>query len=315
MELRQLQYFDRVIAAGGFRSAARELGVTQPTLTAQIRRLELDLGVRLVDRTRRPIRTTPAGEIVAARVRELLASIARFDTDIARIAEQQTGRLRLGTNRALAPMFSSVLAEFSARYPNVEVIQQSVTREGPKLLLRGELDVCVHTLPAARESLPRQLESARLFTFEQVFAVLADHPLAGSGSVSLTELAHERLVLSTGISGEILKQAFAAADIVPQVVFETDDLDIVASLVAQGIGVGFVPEFMLKRAAVELKTFTVPHVSYSGDAWLTWATRLRDSPALGAFVAFVTAQPWSFGAPRRPHLALSDRNLPTPHAR
>src|SRR5919206_1399050 len=106
MELRHLRYLDRVIAAGGFRSAARELGLTQPTLTAQIRRLELDLGVPLLDRTRRPIRMTPTGEIVVARARELLASVARFDREITRIAKLQSGQLRLGTNRALAPIIS-----------------------------------------------------------------------------------------------------------------------------------------------------------------------------------------------------------------
>src|SRR5262245_48827615 len=99
MELRQLRYLESIVAAGGFRRAARDLSVTQPTLTSQIEQLERDIGFPLLDRSTRPIRTTAAGVVVLSHARELLAVIERLNDEIGDMAQRQVGRLRLGANQ------------------------------------------------------------------------------------------------------------------------------------------------------------------------------------------------------------------------
>ncbi len=295
MELRQLAYLDKVVAAGGFRSAARELGVSQPTLTAGIKQLELHMGVMLIDRGRRPIRATPYGEIVVARAREVFASLDRLNADLADIAARQTGRLRLGTNQWVARGLPPLLAAFASRYPNIDVLQRRVmSREAAKLMLSGSLDVCLLALREDDAPLPRQIESTRLFSFEHVFAVLPSHRLAERSEIGLEDLVGGRLVLSTGegSSGMLLRQALSAAGVDPHAIYESDDMEMVPSLVQQGVGIGFTPEFMVTRSHPILKTFRVANMSLKNDALLTWPTRLRGDPALRAFIAFVTSQRW-----------------------
>src|SRR5207244_11817807 len=131
------------------------------------------------DRTCSPVRPTPAGEVVIAHGREVSAVVTRMHAEVTRIAEQQTGRLRLGTNQWAEPLLPSLMAGFSTRYPNVHMLLRGVSHEAPNLILRGELDVCLLALHPGEGELARQLQSLRLFSFEHVFAVHPSHRLAG----------------------------------------------------------------------------------------------------------------------------------------
>ncbi len=250
MELRQLRYLDRIVATGGFRSAARELGITQPTLTVQVRLLERDLGFRLLDRSRRPIQTTPAGHRILLRVRELLALLDELNDDATSIASTEAGYLRLGANQWAASLLPPMLAEFAKRHPNIDVLlHQCTTRDTRRLILRGELDLCLLALRSDFEHLPGQLESARLFSFEHVFAVPADHRLADRGVVQLCELANERLLISRGTSGTMLQNALTEAGVTAHIAVATTDAELVTSFVAQGMGIGFTPDFLAEAHA------------------------------------------------------------------
>jgi DNA-binding transcriptional LysR family regulator len=95
----------------------------------------------------------------------------------------------------------------------------------------------------------------------------------------------------------MLKAALAKEGVAPRVAYETDDLDVMTSLVAQGRGICFIPEFVVMRSQPKLKTFSICEVSFRADAVLAWAARLPDVPTLESFVAFVTSQPWPQAGP------------------
>lgn len=287
-----MRYLISVIQHGGFRSAARELGVAQPTLTAQVRQLELEVGALLVDRTSRPIRPTAAGKVIVARGHELLAMVAQLEFEISAMATQQTGRLRLGTNHWAMPIVPSLVAAFTACYPNIDVLLRGVSNEAPRLMQCGELDVCLLALRIGEEHMPRQLQSRRLFSFEHVFVVSPGHRLADQSVVNLEELAGERLVLSSGNSGASLKQVLSQAGMSAHVAVETNEMEMVISMVAQGMGIGFTPEFLVRRSHPELSVFRVSEVSLKSEAFLSWSAHLPDAPVLKAFVEFVSAQRW-----------------------
>ena len=91
MELRQLAYFEAVVRHGGFSRAAEQLHVAQPAVSAQIRRLELELGTALLERTTRRVRLTPAGELVLTRARSALAQVEGARADLAELATVSRG--------------------------------------------------------------------------------------------------------------------------------------------------------------------------------------------------------------------------------
>jgi len=293
MELRQLRYLERIVATGGFRSAARELGITQPTLSAQMKQLEHDLGVELIDRSTRPVRTTPAGEQIIGQVRMLLASLERLESEVAELSQQQTGRLTLGTHQSVTVRLPAVMAGFAVRHPDIDVrLVEAASSDATTMIQRGELDACVIVLRTGVEHLPADLQSIRLFSFEYVFAVPADHRLAGRTLVKLADLANERLILSSGASGAMTRDAFASAGVTAHIAFETNDSDMLTSLVERGLGIGFVPEFKVASSPAHLQFFKASDLSVTNDAVLAWAGRRSTEPMLRAFVSYAMSQHW-----------------------
>jgi DNA-binding transcriptional LysR family regulator len=290
MELRQLRYLDRIVASGGFRKAARELGMTQPTLSAQMRLLERELGIQLLDRKMRPIRPTAAGELVLTHAHVLLGDLERLRGELAQLS-QPKGQLTIGTHPCVAVILPTLLAAFADQYPNIDIrLQEGSRTETATLIERGDLDAGVVTLRLARERLADELHSLRLFSFEYVFAVPCSHRLADRTFVRLRDLADERVVLSSGTSGVMLKSALARAGISVHVAFETDDAATLTALVQHGQGIGFAPDYQLAEADSTLKALKVIDLSVTDDALLAWSGRRGRDPVLSAFVAFIGAQ-------------------------
>ena len=103
MELRQLVYFEAVVRHGGFSRAAEQLHIAQPAVSAQIRRLERELGTTLLERTTRRVTLTPAGELVLARARSVLAQVEGARADLAELAAVTPGAAARSARRSCWP--------------------------------------------------------------------------------------------------------------------------------------------------------------------------------------------------------------------
>ena len=120
MELRQLIYFEAVARHGGFSRAAEQLRIAQPAVSAQIRRLEAELGQPLLQRTTRRVALTQAGELVLARARAILGQVEGARTDLDELAAVTRGHLSIGATQLLAGLdLPGSLARFHRRYPGV----------------------------------------------------------------------------------------------------------------------------------------------------------------------------------------------------
>src|SRR5690348_15279254 len=104
MELRQLVYFDAVVRHGGFTRASARLRVAQPAVSAQIRRLERELGAALLHRTTRRVSLTAAGEVFLARIRPVLEQLDGARAALAELAGGEPPRLRVGATPLLGPL-------------------------------------------------------------------------------------------------------------------------------------------------------------------------------------------------------------------
>lgn len=176
MNLRDLQYFVAVAEHRHFGKAADACFVSQPTLSTQLRKLEAELGVELVERTPRQVMLTAAGEQVLARARTILRE-ADAIRGIARHAQDpRAGTLRLGAFPTIAPyLLPHVIPHLRRDLPDVELLL--VEEKTPVLLeqLRsGWLDAAVLALPVDDDS----LEVQPLFREDFVLAVPVTHPLA-----------------------------------------------------------------------------------------------------------------------------------------
>lgn len=194
-ELRHLRYFLAVAEAGHFRRAAAALHVSQPTLSHQIKQLELQMGAPLFERLSRTVRLTAAGEVLRERAVTILRELEDARRKISELQTLESGQLRVGivstVNVAVVP---EAVSGFRNRYPKVSVSVRELPMQSLEAeLLAGRLDLGISFL-SSRHPCPR-LDAEPLF-IEQLVAVLpAGHPLEKARRILLSDMLAQPLVL------------------------------------------------------------------------------------------------------------------------
>jgi LysR family transcriptional regulator, benzoate and cis,cis-muconate-responsive activator of ben and cat genes len=244
MELRHLRYFVAIGEELNFTRAAERLHIAQPPLSQQIRQLEEELGVTLLQRNSRPLRLTEAGALFLDRARALLASLELGVADTRRIGRGQAGRLAIGfVGSAMFVGLPDIICRYRERSPDVElVLNEMLAAEISEALRQRRIHVGFARPPLSPESGFAQ----RMFLEEPYIAALPrHHSLAGRHEIALAELADDHFILYPAkpeptVTGLILT-ACMAAGFTPQIAQEVLHLQTAIGLVAAGVGVSLVP--------------------------------------------------------------------------
>ncbi|HEV2607221.1 MAG TPA: LysR substrate-binding domain-containing protein [Xanthomonadaceae bacterium] len=263
MNLRDLQYLVSLADHRHFGRAATASFVSQPTLSTQIKKLEDELGVTLVERAPRKVMLTPVGHDIAERARHILAEVDQLKESARRTRDPEAGSVRLGIFPTLGPyLLPHVLPKIRERFPRLELL---LIEEKTEVVLRqlreGRLDVGVLALPLHDE----QLHVEFLFEEPFVLAVPQAHALAKRNTLSLHDLAHERLLLLE--DGHCLRdQALDVCTLAgsgERNGFRATSLETLRQMVAANVGITLLPTLSVK-----------PPVAHSDDIHLL---RFRDS--------------------------------------
>jgi DNA-binding transcriptional LysR family regulator len=189
LDLRQLRYFVAVAERLHFGRAAASLYITQPALSRQIRQLEQDLGVSLFARTSRDVTLTPAGEQLAHDATRLLAA---SHGAVYRARRASGGEEILTIGFMLSTDLDPALSAFSVRHPGVDVRLKRVRWwNQAQMLVEGSVDAAFVRLPVESEG----LTLVPLYTESICVALPADHPLAGTNSAKIADLADEPVLV------------------------------------------------------------------------------------------------------------------------
>jgi DNA-binding transcriptional LysR family regulator len=297
MELRQLRAFAVVAEERHFVRAAERLGIAQPSLSQQIRRLEDELGVELLIRTSRRLELTDAGRAFLVRAREALDHAEVAVAAARRAGRGDLGHLRIGAvDWALGAVIPGVLRAFAVDRPSVttEVRDLAVARQIAELQ-DGRLDVAFVHAPLAAEGLrTHALRAERL-----VVLLPADHPLAARSELTLEAVAAEPLVLRTAAVGggarASVLELFARHGQVPRVAQEPEGLDAVLALVAAGTGLSVQPEPVLALLRADVVARPLEGAPSTPRLELAW--RASEDSALIAAFATTTRRVAGDGAP------------------
>lgn len=248
MELRHLRYFVQVAEELHFARAAKHLGISQPPLSQQVRALEDELGVRLLERTSRRVMLTPAGRIFLEEARATLRQADRAALTARRAGLGELGELAIGFN-ASAPFVAQVaraIHGFRQLYPGVKLqlaeMPAAIQIEG----LADHLLDLGFVRSATRPLLPDGV-AARLLLRERLFvAMRPDHRLAGREGLRCADLAGEPLLLyaqdlSSGFTEELMG-LFQATGVEPSIAQRVREVTTLFGLAATGVGVTVLAE-------------------------------------------------------------------------
>jgi aminoethylphosphonate catabolism LysR family transcriptional regulator len=234
-----LRAFHAVASHRSFTRAAERLGVTQPTLSAQVKALEETYGVALFDRRGRSVAVTSLGEQLLDITRRLFLLEEEADELLSRARDLTAGHLRVAAG---GPYYAvPLLAAFGARYPGVHIsLSIGNSEEVLDALLRYRADVAVISdlEPDAR------LEAMPYAEHRLVVVVPRQHPWARARGIRLRDLAGQPMVLREigSKTRRLFEQAIAKAKVTPRVVMEIESREAVSEAVAAGLGIGVVSE-------------------------------------------------------------------------
>ena len=283
MDLRQLSYFVAVADDGQFTRAANRVSVAQPAVSAQIRRLERELGETLFHRDRRGVTLTPAGEALLPHARAALAAAERGRDTIASLRGMLTGRLRIGVAGPVDHRLAETLRTFHQAHPAIEI---SVTHDQNEPMLAavaaGEVDGAIVGVGA--QPVPPSVATRVVAVEPLVVCVSREHSLSTRKTIKLSALRDQPLL--TLIAGSGLRTLFAdaceAAGFRPKIIGETAELRSLVELASVGLGVAVVPRSAVSDAAVATLRLTGPQLTRRTA--LAW-NRQGLSPAGRAFLA------------------------------
>ena len=278
MELRQLEYLVAVAEEANFTRAAERIHVAQPAVSAQIQRLERELGQSLVDRSRRAVRLTAAGEAVLPHARAALAAVRTMHVAAEEITQLVRGTVTIGTVTSHNVDMPGLLADFHNEHPNVEITLGTDTSDNLIDNVRtGKLDVAIASV--GPDEVPDGLD-VEVVTDEAIeAAVCRTDPLAKRKKIRLADL-RDRTLIALPVGAGIRHQfdlACADARITPRIAFEASTPLALADLAARGLGVAIVPA-SVPRGRADLHGLTlVPELR--GRLVLAWRSAGPISPA------------------------------------
>ncbi len=292
ISLRQLEFLLAAAEHLNFTRAAAACHVTQPSLGEQLQKLEASLGVTLLERDRRSVRLTPAGEALVDQARTVLTAVRSLKETASRYKQPLVGPLRLGIIPTVAPyLLPCILPKIHARFPDLKLfLCEDHTERLVARLERGDLDL----LLLALEARLGDTDTEPLFEDPFYFAAAHEHPLSAKQTIREPDLAEAHVfLLDDGhcLRDQVLSlcERIGATDLDD---FRAGSLGTLVQMVATGVGVTLIPA-MARRVEADacgerglaIRTFEEPKPYRTiGLAWRRGSARVDEFRLFGAQV-------------------------------
>jgi DNA-binding transcriptional LysR family regulator len=296
MNLEDLRTLVSIVEHGSLSAAARVKGVSQPSVTKQVQRMEAELGLTLLVRgPKHPAELTPAGEQVVAFARETLSRLEALQRGLAAMKTVGRGTLVLAASTIPGEyLLPGLLSSFRAEYPQIQVeVTVTDTAEVVDRVLSDEADVGLIGSAIQRPGL--RLE--RLVGDEILLITPPKHPFSRRERVTIGELSGQAVILREAGSGtrRSVEAALAAAGLAlpqAQVSLTLGSTQAILQAVEQGLGLGFVSARASAQAQADghVACVRLAGVDLHRDLYLAYLSRRISDPLLARFLDFSHAR-------------------------
>lgn len=285
LSLSQLRALEAVVRRGSFSAAAKEIGVSQPSISNHVHGLENRFKTRLIAKSGYSVSATPALEALLPKIRAILALTSDLESELLHQKQLGAGELRIGysTYQLAIPRISA----FMARHPEISIEARALaTSDILDLFDNGDIDIGFVT---GRE-IPAGLEGELLVQTRIVIAARADHPLASKGVVSWKDLETLPLLQRESSSGtrKMFEAAAIVAGIKPNTILALGSWGSIATLIRSGIGVGIAMEAEItdRDGCVAIP---IDSPSLIANHYVVWQKDMAGVAAIEAFRASLNA--------------------------
>jgi LysR family transcriptional regulator, low CO2-responsive transcriptional regulator len=290
--LRQLRSLQAIHACGKISVAAKELGLTGPAVTLQLKQLEGELGLTLFDRTPDGMRPTDAGLVVLEAARAIDERLRVLADEVDAITGRRAGNLSLGVVSTAKYFAPRLMAAFQQRHPGIKVDLHVANRAKTiDALRRHDLDIVLMGRP------PREVPVRSLEFGEHPFVMIApaDHPLAARRGIAKQEVARERFLIREPGSGTRISLEIFFADIpekLEDLGTELGSNETIKQAVMAGLGIAFISAHTIEQ---ELQLGRLVILDVAGmpirRQWFSVSRLDRSlSPAMLAFNEFLVTE-------------------------
>jgi LysR family hydrogen peroxide-inducible transcriptional activator len=249
MEIHQLRYFVAAAECGSFSRAAERCHVAQPSLSAQVRKLETSLGHSLFDRQTAGAVLTDAGHALLARARRILAEVADAQDSLGRDLDAGDGPLAVGAIPTMAPfLLPPALGSFFRDLPRCRLtVREDLTERLLEALVANELDCALLSTPIDHPLIAIEV----LGTERLLLAAAADYPLPPPAALTLAVLRDQPTIVVHEMHclGQQVSALCASRGIAQRIVCRSSQLATVAELVGMGLGLSLIPEMAARADA------------------------------------------------------------------
>jgi len=311
VQLAHLRTLEIIARHGSFSRAARELHLTQPAVSMQVRQLERGLGLPLLERVGKRAFPTRAGEVLLAHAAR---AFRELETGVAHVQELRgvvAGRVRLGTSASISVyLLPLALRRFRARFPHIDlVVVTGLASDIARGLVANELDVGLVSLPVG----DRQLAVAPFFRDEMVAIAPAEARWRRRGRLRAEELAARPLILDRGsTTRRMIDEWFHRAGLAPRVAMELGSSESIKEAMLAGLGVALLAGYSIGPdiEARRLCMLDVEGLPYEGHWHVIRSASPRLSPVAKSFVEFAISEaPRLFAERQNPGLCQSAREV------
>jgi len=291
MNLNQLKIFFTVANKKGFSLAANDLYLTQPGISIQVRLLEDSLGVQLIERNRRNIKLTDAGEVLFSFAKRIFDIAQEAETVIADYKTLRRGTLRIHTTRILAKFYlPEILNEFIKNYPSIKItLKAGNSLEAMSAVLNFESDIAViSNIAVRRRYYGKNLLAIPLFADKVVLVSSPKNILSKHNEIDPKELAGEPIIIRELGSGlrELTLEFFRREGISPHIIMELGNLDAIKKVMEYGVGSSFMTYSMVKEEVENgiLGVINLSRTNLSSDYTMVYHKRRETSALIKTFV-------------------------------
>jgi DNA-binding transcriptional LysR family regulator len=253
-----LQYFIRVVELGSFTAAAQSLGVSQPSLSVAVSKLEKDLGTRLLVRGARGVAATKTGEALLRHAKQVLRAMDHAREEIDSLETEPRGSFTLGCHESLAAyLLPKFMSRFLERYPLIQIsLWNGNSRDVEREVILGNIDLGLVVNPQDHPDCVVQ----PLFTDRVEFVALASLVKSASADELLAErpLLHVPALRQTAF----LVDALVQRGLRPRQELKCSSLELVKSLVLDGVGIGILPHRVANHNVPDRKLVSLPFPTY-----------------------------------------------------